>query len=162
MRYLLVLDHTLGGTGLVQAISGRTLEDPDFQIHVIVPASADENVAATARLRTELDQLKRAGVVGTGDVVSEDPLDAVRTAAAQYHYDSAIIATPPQPLSRWLHHDLPSRVERELHIPVEWLVSLTDDPDEATSINIDLPRTISTTMPELDLTAWRGRSPLHQ
>ncbi len=140
MRYLVVIDHTLGGTGLTWAVRGHASEEGDIQVDVIVPADQSETDAAQGRLEMELQRLGAEGVAASGSVVQTDPYEGICEAAGRRRYDGIIIATHPSTVSRWMHHDLPRRVERELQIPVEWIDARTDDPSEEAQINIDLPR----------------------
>jgi hypothetical protein len=140
MRYLVVIDHTLGGTGLTWAVRAHEQEEGDIEVDVIVPAEQSETDVAQGRLEMELQRLGEEGIVASGAVVQTGPHEAISDAAARQHYDGIIIATHSSAVSRWVHLDLPRRVERELQIPVEWINAHTDDPSEETEINIDLPR----------------------
>jgi hypothetical protein len=141
VRYLVVIDHTLGGTGLASAVREHAFEEGDIQVDVIVPAEQSETDAAQGRLEMELQRLGAEGIAASGSVVQADPYHGIGDAAGRQHYDGIIIATHPTTVSRWMHLDLPRRVERELHIPVEWIDTHTDDPSEEAGINIELPRT---------------------
>ena len=140
MRYLVVIDHTLGGTGLTWAVREHAHEEGDIQVDVIVPAEESETDTAQGRLDMELQRLGAEGIAANGIVVQTDPYDAIGDAAGRQRYDGIIIATHPPTISRWMHLDLPRRVERELQIPVEWVDARTDDPSEEAKINIELPR----------------------
>ena len=139
-RYLVVVDHTLGGTGLTWAVREHAQEESDIQVDVIVPAEQSETDAAQGRLEMELQRLGAEGIAASGSVVQSDPYEGIGDAAGRQHYDGIIIATHPSTVSRWMHLDLPRRVERELRIPVEWIDAQTDDPSEETQIHIELPR----------------------
>jgi hypothetical protein len=140
MRYLLVLDHTLGGTALEWAIKDHALEEGPVAVDIVVPSDHDEQDAARARLEIELPRLRSLGVEASGRVAETSAFDAIRDAADSGHYDGVLIATHVPTVSRWLHLDLPHRVERELKIPVEWMDASTDDSQEDTMIQIELPR----------------------
>ena len=140
MRYLVVIDHTLGGTGLTWAVRSHAQEESDTEVDVLVPAEESETAAAQGRLEAELQSLGAEGIVASGTVVQTEPYEGIVEAAGRQHYDGIIIATHPSTVSRWTHHDLPRRVERELQIPVEWVDARTDDPAEEADINIELPR----------------------
>lgn len=140
MRYLVVIDHTLGGTGLTWAVRAHEQEEGDMEVDVIVPAEQSETEAAQGRLEMELERLGAEGIIASGGVVQSDPYEAISDAAGRQHYEGIIIATHPSTVSRWVHLDLPRRVERELQIPVEWIAAHTDDPSEESEINIELPR----------------------
>ena len=106
---------------------------------VIVPADQSET-DQPGHLDTELQRLGAEGIAASGSVVQADPYEGIGDAAGRQHYDGIITATHPSTVSRWMHLDLPRRVERELQIPVEWIDAQTDDPSEESEINIDLPR----------------------
>jgi hypothetical protein len=107
---------------------------------VIVPTEQSETDAAQGRLDMELQRLGAEGIAAHGSVVQTDPYKGIGDAAGREHYDGIIIATHPPTVSRWMHLDLPRRVERELQIPVEWIDAHSDDPSEGAEINIELPR----------------------
>jgi len=56
-----------------------------------------------------------------GDVASldpgDDPLDAVHRAVSDGEFDELIVCTAPAHLARWVHHDLPHRLQH-LGLPV--------------------------------------------
>jgi hypothetical protein len=130
MRYLVIVDHTLGGKALTWMINANSTADSDLHVDVVVPTADVELGAAKTRLDTELAQLQSIGVSAAGDVVLADAFDAIREAVNQQPYAAVIVATHPPALSRWLHLDLPTRVERELKIPLIWINSRTDEPNE--------------------------------
>jgi GABA permease len=43
---------------------------------------------------------------------------AVAEAVSGREFDEIIVFTLPPRLSRWLHHDLPTRLQQEFHLPV--------------------------------------------
>jgi hypothetical protein len=47
----------------------------------------------------------------------DDPLDAVHHAVSDGEFDELIVCTAPSHLARWVHHDLPHRLEH-LGLPV--------------------------------------------
>jgi hypothetical protein len=138
MRYLVIVDHTLGGKALTWIINANAAAADNVQVDVIVPATDVELGAAKNRLDTELTQLQYIGVAASGDVVLADAFDAIRDAVSRQPYNAVIVATHPAALSRWLHLDLPTRVERELEIPLIWIDSRTDDPNEDAPV-IEIP-----------------------
>jgi hypothetical protein len=140
MRYLLVLDHTLGGTGVTWAVKGHALEKGPINVDILVPARDDEHDSAQARLEIELSQLRSLGIAASGQVANSAPFEAIHGAAERERYDGIIIATHPPAVSRWMHLDIPHRVARALQIPVEWVDASTDNPDADTLIQIELPR----------------------
>jgi hypothetical protein len=154
MRYLVVVDHTLGGTGLMWAVQEHALAEGDIQVDVIVPADPSESDEAEGRLEMELQRLRAQGIAADGRVVETDPHEAILDAAASQPYDGVIIATHPATISRWVHLDLPRRVERELQIPVEWIDARTDNPSEETEIKLELPRGARRLLAETPQQRW--------
>jgi len=65
--------------------------------------------------------LELVGRATGGDVVSldsgNDPLDTVHRAVSDGEFDELIVCTAPSHLARWVHHDLPHRLEH-LGLPV--------------------------------------------
>ena len=47
-----------------------------------------------------------------GLIGDADPVRAVAAALEQGHYDDLIISTLPSHVSRWLHMDVPSRLQK--------------------------------------------------
>jgi hypothetical protein len=109
--------------------------------HVVVPADEDGEGAGSAqgRLEEALQRLGACGTEATGEVGLADPMDAIRHAMAADSYMGIILTTPHIGASRWLHRDLPHRVEREFNVTVEWIEAHGDSPDEATTVHTDLP-----------------------
>ena len=152
--YLLVANQTPGGTGLIGSVQERAKEG--FPSHVVVPATepGDEHVPAQGtdpdnaqrRLQEALERFKVAGVDADGLVGVADPMEAIRAALAANSYAGIIISTLPAGVSRWLHLDLPHRVDREFNLPVEWIEARSDDPAEATTVHIELPSSDKTSL----------------
>ena len=65
--------------------------------------------------------LELVGRATGGDVASldsgDDPLDTVHRAVSDGEFDELIVCTAPSHLARWVHHDLPHRLEH-LGLPV--------------------------------------------
>ncbi|HEY9377490.1 MAG TPA: hypothetical protein VIQ02_10385, partial [Jiangellaceae bacterium] len=55
--------------------------------------------------------------VSGGEVGSSNALNAIRDALRAREFDEIIVSTLPSGISRWLHQDLPRRVQR-LGLPV--------------------------------------------
>jgi GABA permease len=140
-RYLIVANKTLGGDDLLDVVRTR-LEAGPAEFWVLVPATPVDHVApiipmpvmgraptlpaspeesrrvAAERLQAELTRLRALGATVDGEVGPPDPLDAVAQTVASRQFDEVIVLTLPTHLSRWLHQDLPSRVEHRFHVPV--------------------------------------------
>ena len=158
-RYLVVANETLGDETLMEVIGKRLAEGP-CHFHVVVPApgpttlfgsalaayegnepGGDESQAAARRgLDQELARLQHAGAEVDGEIADHDPLEAIRTALEDRQIDEIILSTLPAGISRWLHFDLPHRVQRRFELPVTHVeshrgpvdVSLDQHPPDAT------------------------------
>jgi hypothetical protein len=146
MRHVLVVaNQTLGGERLLQVVRERLDSEPS-QFWIVVPAttvtdardlallgpggSGAGNIAeslphaksafevAETRLREGLARLHLLGATADGEVGDEDPLHAIEATLATRDVDEIVISTLPTHLSRWLHTDLPSRVQRKFDVPV--------------------------------------------
>lgn len=145
-RYLIVANQTLSSAGLTAAIRERHLTGT-AEFHVLVPASpaggsgtsfvgdpfsgyggvdpdtidamrSEAAQAAAERLRSHESQLEQLGANFTSEVGPADPFQAIMQVMSRSSFDEIVISTLPQRLSRWLHVDLPRRVERATHLPV--------------------------------------------
>jgi GABA permease len=141
-RYLIVANQTLGGDDLLQAVRTR-LDAGPAEFWVLVPATPVEHVppaiipmpvmgraptlpgsaqegrrVAEEKLQAELQRLRGLGATVDGEVGAPDPMDAVAATLAHREVDEVIVLTLPTHLSRWLHQDLPRRVEHRFHVPV--------------------------------------------
>ena len=146
-RYLVVANQTLGSAELRQEIRKRFEADPDSFFYVLVPNTRAEdyhgvpvaggfvpmpslitasgpatNEEATALAQHQLDQLlkrlRELGVKAEGELGDPDPLKAIGEVLARGRYDEVIISTLPHRVSKWLHTDLPHKVERRFQVPV--------------------------------------------
>ena len=139
-RYLVIANQTLRGEALMSAIRAR-LTEGDSHFHILVPATRPQDVyskvlaayagdpevvsseaeirmAARARLDAELTWLRDAGIPATGEVGDPDPLTAACAVLETQAFDEIILSTLPAGISRWLHTDLPRRLEHSVDIPV--------------------------------------------
>jgi hypothetical protein len=136
---LIVANQTLGGQDLLDAVAERIRQGP-CRFTLLVPAGAPprfqilNDVAAGAgygtlaadatlaaahkRLEHGLASIRAAGAMAEGSVVPHEPVGAVREMNEQAHFDEIIVSTLPPGLSRWLHLDVPHRIERACHHPV--------------------------------------------
>ncbi|BFU46886.1 hypothetical protein [Krasilnikovia sp. MM14-A1004] len=142
-RYLVVANQTLGGDELVQAIREVAAAGPsEFRLvvpatpahHLVqgfippmpvmggpitLPAPPEEGHAlAEARLQASLSRMAAAGVPAGGEVGDPDPMRAVADVLAHRTFDEIIVSTLPDRLSRWMHQDLPRRLEHRFGLPV--------------------------------------------
>ncbi len=140
-RSLIVANQTLGTDELTRVVHDR-LAAGECEFYVVVPATPltdlapgfvptlggwpvtvpaspeDSRSVAQARLDGALQKLREAGATADGEVGDPDPLRAVEHALTGREVDDVIVSTLPARVSRWLHQDLPSRIERKFHVPV--------------------------------------------
>jgi hypothetical protein len=84
-----------------------------------LPAPPEEaRRMAQAKLDAAVRKLTGAGIRANGTVGDADPLRAVEEAMATGEFDEIIVSTLPARVSRWLHQDLPGRLEHKFHLPV--------------------------------------------
>jgi hypothetical protein len=88
---------------------------------------------------------RAAGADVTSMVSGEDPLDTVHRAVSDGAFDELIVCTTSAHLARWVHHDLPHRLQ-SLGLPV-MVISPDDDP---------IPDHVSKAMPETATFALPG------
>ena len=94
------------GAGPFTLLVPRTYWDPDTEVAALT-------IELAVPLLEEAVGAPVEALIGEGD-----PLNAVRAALEDGHYDEVIVSTLPERVSHWLRLDLPSRVER-LGVPVE-------------------------------------------
>jgi hypothetical protein len=88
------------------------------------PATDEEATAqARERLGLMLDDLGALGAPAEGDLGSPRPMEAMEKVFTDHQFDEIIMATLPQPLSRWLGADLPHRAERRFKLPVATIIT---------------------------------------
>jgi hypothetical protein len=151
-HYLIIANQTLGGAELQQEIRRRSGSEPsEFWVLVpatpqsdlaVVPpagligtpdaagvsttalgAVPDEGTAlAEKRLAQELDRLRTTGVVADGEIGDPDPIQAIQDTLRVRQFDEIVLVTLPQGISRWLHQDLPHRVQRKFGLPLTHIV----------------------------------------
>ncbi|CAA9480327.1 MAG: hypothetical protein AVDCRST_MAG69-739 [uncultured Solirubrobacteraceae bacterium] len=149
-RYMVVANQTLGADELVSVIRDRAAASPS-DVWIVVPATGAGDLAgrsvpmtpmpvmggiltvpaspeegrrlAEDKLRAALGQLSAAGIRAGGEVGDPDPVCAVRDALESRQFDEIIVSTLPERVSRWLHQDLPRRLERRFHLPVTHIES---------------------------------------
>ena len=121
-RVLVVACRTAADDALMDAVAGRAARSPcEFTLLVPRPCQGLHRVVdpedhgwreARAVLELACPLLSEAAGSSVRDLVgSHDPVAAVEDALNMHGFDEAIVSTLPVHLSRWLHLDLPSKVE---------------------------------------------------
>jgi GABA permease len=143
-RYLVVANQTLDGDHLLDLVRERLAAGP-AEFWLVVPATPVKDLAsnvvaipmpvmggtlalphppeearrmAQAKLESAVKKLTAAGVTANGAVGDPDPVRAVEEALSSREFDEIIVSTLSPRLSRWLHQDLPGRLEHKFHLPV--------------------------------------------
>jgi hypothetical protein len=112
-RVLVVAHKTAATPRLLDEVRARARRSPcAFTLLVPRPYWDPETDEAAATLELALPLLdEAAGGHVEGIVGDSDPFVAVQHALEQYGFDEVIVSTLPARVSRWLHRDLPHRVQ---------------------------------------------------
>jgi len=133
-RVLVVANRTAATPALLEAVRKRAAAGPaEFFLlvpnpeaaewHPLHPEQHDTSAghAVLALALPLLDEVAR-GHVGGGVSIRHDPMDAIEEALAERSFDEIILSTLPSSVSRWLHLDLPRRVEH-LGLPLTTVIA---------------------------------------
>ncbi len=135
-RYLVVAHQTLGSPELRDAMLTRLSEGPST-FHLLVPqrqaggsmswSEGERRVVAEAALEEARLDLTGQGFAVTGEVGDVNVAYAVSDVLIREGrdaFDEIIISTLPLGISRWVHLDVPARVERATERPVTHVVAV--------------------------------------
>ena len=142
MRQILVVaNQTIGGERLKEVVRERIDQGPcTFTLVVpVVPAVSDAaatmgaseapmvppnanyesaRIQSVRRLGAGIQALSELGATVDGDIGVQNPVEAVGHCLKVQTYDEIIVSTLPATVSRWLHQDVPHRIQRKFKIPV--------------------------------------------
>jgi hypothetical protein len=131
-RYLVVGNQTLRSARLLRELRTLNASGP-CSFHIVVPAAnphvhafwteGEAHAVAQERLDEAILHLAENGIAATGDVGDANPIDAVTDTLQHAEFDSVIVSTLPPGLSRWIHQDLPRRIERKVALPVRHVIT---------------------------------------
>jgi hypothetical protein len=131
-RYLVVANQTLRSPRLLRELRARLAEGP-CSFHLLVPATVphahafwtegEAHAVAEERLDDALLQLAAEAIAASGSVGDANPIDAVTDLLRREQFDAVIVSTLPPGLSRWIHQDLPHRLERRVAMPVRHVIT---------------------------------------
>jgi hypothetical protein len=111
---LVIANRTAATPHLLAQVRRRAAAGPS-RFTLLVPRtywdSDTEESAVTLELAIPLLEEAVEGHVD-GLIGDEDPVRAVTAALEHGHYDELILSTLPSHVSRWLHVDLPRRLQR--------------------------------------------------
>lgn len=115
---LVVSNRTLTSDDLQSRLLDRSGDRP-HRYTIIAPAADDVAEATVARnLAGVMAKLYDAGIDATGQPMSPDPFDAVKTAIEHYRVDEILISTLSGEESHWLQKDLIGKVREITDKPV--------------------------------------------
>jgi hypothetical protein len=131
-RYLVVGNQTLRSARLLRELRARLAEGP-CSFHLLVPAAnphvhafwteGEAHAVAHQRLEEATARFADHGIAATGSVGDGNPLNAVTDLLLRMEFDTVILSTLPPGLSRWIHQDLPHRLERRIALPVRHVIT---------------------------------------
>jgi hypothetical protein len=131
-RYVVVGNQTLRSARLLRELRARLAEGP-CSFHLLVPASnphvhafwtdGEAHAVAHERLDDAILHFAEEGIAASGSVGDGNPLDAVTDLLRHEQFDAVIVSTLPPGLSRWIHQDLPHRLERRIALPVRHVIT---------------------------------------
>ena len=123
-QVLIVANKTAATPPLLEAVRRRAAESATATFHLLVPNAAPHaeitdaerqrhHLEAEHVLELALPHLElAAGRRVEGSVSSRhDPMDAIEEALHEGEFDEVIVSTLPRHVSKWLHEDLPRRIE---------------------------------------------------
>jgi hypothetical protein len=117
-QVLVVANRTVDSAELLDALRERAGQEP-IGITLLVPATWEVGdphggrQSALRRSSVARTALRDAGITDVEVVIGDsDPYAAVCDLYSAGRFDEVIVATLPSTLSKWLHIDLPRRVER--------------------------------------------------
>jgi len=113
-RILVIANRTASTPKMLDVVAERARAGARFT--VLVPTEHEHHDDWSQEVA-----LERVGEAAGGDVASldggDDPLDSVHRAVSDGEFDELIVCTAPTHLARWVHHDLPHRLQ-QLGLPV--------------------------------------------
>ena len=150
--HVLVLASQTADSDELAACLRERAERGACKFTLIVPRIAAE---APARLERALERLGEAGLRVDGALADPDPMLALTEAWDPREYDEIVVCTLPTGASRWLHVDLPHRIERHTGVPV-FHVTAAEPRPEPSVVHVD-PREKPGVLSPLGPLAW-GRA----
>jgi hypothetical protein len=138
-RLLVVADASCSAAGLCNEIRARL--DGAVAVHLVVPVrvshlhfltndEAEEQREAEQTMLTVGKLLRQHGIVATGSVGSDKPLESMTDALGAFPATHVLLATPPAEESYWLERDLLAKAQALTVVPIT----------QATVVAADQPR----------------------
>lgn len=114
-------------SSLIDHLSLGELRDAWEEVLGREPEPRAARSTAEVQLSRSLEAFRAAGREATGEVVSDDPLPALRTAVQDAAIREVAVVTYPHAVADTFHRDWASRAREELHVPVLHLYSGTSE-----------------------------------
>ncbi|MGH2754125.1 MAG: hypothetical protein ACRDLB_06785 [Actinomycetota bacterium] len=128
---LLVANRTAGGSALRDHVR-QLMQEGDCHFTLLVPANpssehatwSDEEAYALARqtCSAAVQTFAAMGADIEGRVGDTNPFEAIGDALREKHFDQMVLSTLPPGVSKWLHRDLPARIERSYSVPLTTVI----------------------------------------
>jgi len=109
-RILVVANRTASTPMLLKEVAQSARDGARFTL-VIPPEHAHHHGSDWSR--DEAEQLLSEAAGGPVEIMEpgDDAVDTIHAAVDAEQFDEIIVSTAPEHLSRWVHHDLPHRIE---------------------------------------------------
>jgi hypothetical protein len=125
-RILVVANRTASTPALLDEVGRRARDGASFTLLIPSEKGADHALDWTPQIAEQL--LTQAGCDSVRMLAcGPDAMDTIHGAVAGGDCDEIIVSTVPEHLARWLHHDLPHRIEH-LGMPVVVIPPEADAP----------------------------------
>ena len=132
---LLVANKTAGGAALRDHVR-HLMQEEECHFTLLVPATppnehatwTDDEAIGHARQRcTEACRAFAAmGADIEGRVGDMNPFEAIGDVLREKHMDLIVLSTLPPGISKWLHRDLPARIERNYSVPLTTIIGVEE------------------------------------
>lgn len=144
-RLLVVADAICGPSGLSEAICGQ---DPgDVVVHLVVPVRVSrlhfltedesrERRQAEESLARTLSLLHDCGVVATGSVGDDKPLESMTDVLGRFAATEVLLAIPPEQESYWIERELLAKARELTAVEVNQVVVPAARPAESRAANV--------------------------
>ena len=134
-RILVIANRTASTPMMLEEVEKRSQAGASFTL--LIPPEHTHHADWSRE-----DALRLVSRAAGGDVAyldaGDDPLDTVHRAVSDGEFDELIVCTAPAHLARWVHHDLPHRLQH-LGLPV-----LVIPPDR----DVPIPEHVAGAMPD--------------
>jgi hypothetical protein len=144
-RLLVVADAVCSSSALVDAICAQDLDD--VSVHVVVPVRVSrlhfltdnesrERRLAQGSLARTVDLLRKHGVVVTGSVGDDKPLESMTDALGRFAATHILLAIPPERESYWLERALLPKAQALAAVEIKQVVVPVATPSELAAADV--------------------------